>query len=309
MLIKINPKTLSALDAQVQDIFDASFENAVKTAWWDQLATKKTSGSKSEIYEFLIGGLGLEKLPEGEMIYGNLVKTAFEIVNGTWGKGLEISREDIADSRFDLLQAAARRLGAAIALNPQTMIIDLIKNGETALGYDGVPFFSNAHPVSPVNPGAGTYDNLVTGSPLNAENLAAGIAYMQSFVDATGNSLHITPKKLVVPPTLAKIAVDLTGATYLDNSDNVYFNSLGISPIVIPELSSEPDAWYLAAGDAESSTGINPFIYQVREDFTINTFTNVDSFVLSERDKYAWHVRGRVAAAYGNPFQMIKFTA
>ena len=307
--ISITPENLIALDSSVNKTFEDSLIGAVDQTNWDMLATETNVSVERGIYDFVYSSFRLEELLKGEMIFSNAKRTAFSIESKDRGQGLEISRNDLMDGKLGTLTTQTRQMARAIAWSPQDLVTNLIKNGETANSYDGVPFFSNSHPVDLADVGLGTYDNLITSFALSATNLGIAIAAMQSFQGPDGHSRGITPNILLVPPQLAMLATNLTGSQYLDASSNPYLTNIGIQVMVINDLMTDPTSWYLASGNDQSPTGLNPFIYQVRENYTIQSFTSTDDYTLSVSNKFAWLVRGRDAVGYGHPFQMIKAKA
>ena len=307
--MEITSNAMRTLEDRFQKLFNNDWAIAQENAWWDQLATEKPSGGKTEIYQFLMTTFSLKALPNGQMVYSNLVTQAFEATNEKRGGGIELDAADIADDEFEFAADWAGQAGSAIALAPQDLITDLILAGETANGYDGVPFFSDAHPINPAVNGSDTYDNLVTGAALSTSTFAAGVGLMKSYKMPNGKNRNLRPSLLVVPPSLEKVGLEITQARFISATDNLLATSNGIGLLVIPELEDEPGSWYLASQAPKAGTGINPFIYQLRQPYAMKSFTNMDDARLSEIDKFQWHIRGRDAAVYGHPFQMIKFKA
>lgn len=307
--MEITAQNVIALEDRFQKLFNTDYQVVLSKAWWDKLATMKTSQGRKEVYQFLLTTFGLDLLPKGEMIYNNMVTQAFEKENEDRGGAISLSRNQVEDDLFQFAADLAGQMGASIALAPQYLIVDLIKNGETNLGYDGVPFFSNSHPVNPAVSGSSTYDNLVTGAALSISTFAAGVAQMAGFLMPNGKNRNLTPSLLVCPPSLWKTAMEICQAKYISATENIFASNIGVDVLMVHELEDEPTSWYLMATAPNAGTALNPFIYQIRRPYEMTSYTGANTMELGKTNKLEWQIRGRDAAVYGHPFQAIKFKA
>ena len=153
------------------------------------------------------------------------------------------------------------RIGNAAAYYPEQQLFALIKAGTTQLSYDGVPFFSAAHPLNP-NGGGGTYSNIVTGvsiaSGLDANplydvalaqtNFAKALAAVTAQKFLGGIPRYLRPTVMFVPTALQYRAEQVTGARTISMGDNVLVNR-GIEVVVNPLLDDEPNVYYLGVAD------------------------------------------------------------
>lgn len=133
----------------------------------------------------------------------------------------------------------------------------------TDLGYDGVAFYSTAHPMDD----GSTQSNKTTAALSQTTYRAAAVA-MMGFTDTVGRPLGIVPKKLIVGPALAYVARDiieaksrtqgLTAAGLLDQGasniaaasiDNVVSND-GVEIVVEPLLVGTAANYWFLVGEA-----------------------------------------------------------
>lgn len=288
---------------------------AAQNAWWDKLMTERPGTGRKEIIEWLLTTAEIEDLPKGQMIYDDLVTQAYEATARDRGKGFKISRNDWEDDEFKLAAEWAGQMGAAMALDPQYLAIDLLLGGEVLKGYDKLPYYDKNHKVNPYDDSKGVYPNLVTdiadiggaasGPPeLTPENFALGVALMKSFKMPNGKNRNQRPKYLVTSPQNEKKALEVTGAKFIDATDNV-LTTYQVEPLIINELSVEPKSWMLAAENG--GTNQKPLICINRKEYEMNSYTGMTQAELNRANELEWQVRGRKTAVFGHPFQMVKF--
>jgi hypothetical protein len=140
-------------------------------------------------------------------------------------------------------QALARGLRATV----ETEAAAPINNGFTNVGYDGVPLFSDSHPLTDSNL---LGDNLVTG-PLNPENVKTGMTKLRNTLNEAGIKIPARAKQLVVGPdnefTALEILKSVNQAYELSNTANVIE---GIRPIVWDYI--EGNIWMLRDPEYEN---------------------------------------------------------
>lgn len=320
--MQITTGAVRTLEDRFVKIYNNDYQLALKNAWWDQLATLKPSEGSKSVYQFLLSSFDLAPLDDGEMVYSNLLSQAFSATNQDRGGGLRIKRNQLEDDEFQFAADWMGQAGAAQALAPQYLLVPAVVNGTVTVpgliyggttqnGYDGVPFFSASHPVNPFNVALGLYPNLYTGSTyaLSITSYAVGEAKMRGMVMPNGRNRNLKPKWLVVPPTLRKTALEITGARFVTApgaggpTENVFISD-GVGVIVVNELDIEPDVWYLVA---DGGSGIGPFIYQLRKAYEMTSYTGMTQAELNRQNVFEWQIRGRDVATYGHPYQMIRF--
>lgn len=317
------PHVLTFEDRLTKQV-NTDYALALANAWWDKMASERPSTGRKETWEFLLSTADIHLLDEGQMAYDELVSSFFEAENQNYGTGLKLNRNQWADDELGKATDWASQVGASMALAPQYQVVELIKNGESALAYDGKAFFADDHPINPFDASKGDYSNLTSGLPLVDGsgnplplNLGLAKALMRSYKMPNGRNRNLRPTAIVVPPTLEVPALTLAQSRIINATENVQgrdfrvdingrSESGGLEVIVINELAdvSEVD-WYLVASNG--GMGILPFIYSLREAYNMNSYTGVTDFLLNQMNELEWQVRGRNTMVYGNPYQMAKF--
>ena len=136
-------------------------------------------------------------------------------------------------------------------------------------GADGVPLVSTAHPLigAPGNP---TFSNSGGTVALSPEALQAAYISFHTMLSDRGLPMYKTPKQLVIPPQLQKVAEEILGSPYYpysnENRTNVVQRS--VTPLVSRYLTS-PTAWFVLAGkgdiEGDSHSLVTGFKWQNRQ--------------------------------------------
>jgi phage major head subunit gpT-like protein len=324
--MKITPQYICTFETNVQTLVLDSWARVAKDLFWDKFMDVKTSGTLRELFFWLVETAGI--YPEGQggnKRYDDIAAMFREIDNENSGAALELTKNEIEDNMMagaglrgmpalDYSANWARQVGGAAAYWPQQKLFELLAAAETEVGYDGVPFFSAAHPINPATGAGGTWSNLLTAKPLGgvtvdvaAANLVAGIAAMRSVKMPNGKFRRLRPKWLLHDPSITVAVNTLLGAKFFGaqgSTENV-ITQMGIEPVCADELAVEPGAWYLGAEILPAEGG--PFIFQNREAYTLTSYTSDSQVELQRRKKFEWIFDGRNAAAYGHPYTIFKF--
>jgi phage major head subunit gpT-like protein len=142
--VEITFPSLATLNNAVSLSYNTQFYIAERRC--DPFTFDATSTGDAEVYPRLdlIGGLR-EWL--GERAVERLSITTFSIPNKWFEKTIGVSAENIQDDKYGFLSQASMQLGQNAAHFRDLQIAALLANGaSSANGYDGVPFFSTAHP-------------------------------------------------------------------------------------------------------------------------------------------------------------------
>jgi hypothetical protein len=164
--------------------------------------------------------------------------------------GFSLTEEAIEDNLYDSLSARyTKALARAMAYTKQIKAASVLNNG-FASGYnggDGVPLFSNAHPLV----GGGTNSNIPsTAADLNETSLENAVIQIAAWTDERGLLIAAKPIKLVIPPALQFVATRLletslrVGTT--DNDINAIKNNGSISGgYTVNNFLTDTNAWFL----------------------------------------------------------------
>jgi hypothetical protein len=164
--------------------------------------------------------------------------------------GFSLTEEAIEDNLYDSLSARyTKALARAMAYTKQVKGAAVLNNGFTS-GYnggDGVPLFSNAHPLV----GGGTNSNIPsTPADLNETSLEAAVIQIAAWTDERGLLIAAKPVKLVIPPALQFVATRLLETELrvgtADNDINAIKNNGSISGgYTVNNFLTDTNAWFL----------------------------------------------------------------
>lgn len=306
----INPSTLDAIFISFNKLFqDAMLETPVI---YDKVATVVPSGTRDQRYPFVAALSAAMREWVGPRIVQNMVLDGVVVTNKKYESTLSLQRTDVEDDQYSIFGQMSIPLLAKNAKSlPDREISSAIESNGT--GYDGVAFFSTAHPVDPsgANAGAGNQSNdLGSTKPLNSTNLALLRAQMRNLKDPAGVPLGVNPRTLMVPPSLEFTAMTLanaafypmgsqqTGASGVGSQANVWQSAFDV--VVNPYLTDSGDpstaVWYLL--DTQTR-GSRPFIWQERVAPEFTPRVNPADPAVFDLDIFLYGVRARGAAALG----------
>ena len=124
----------------------------------DRIAMTVNSAAKEETYGWL-GNYASMREWLGQKVLNNLVVSGFTIKNRTFENTVTVPREDIEDDRIGVFSGAFKMLGQEVALHPDELVFDLLRNGTHQPCYDGQHFFDTDHPVDPENANSAVVSN------------------------------------------------------------------------------------------------------------------------------------------------------
>lgn len=147
----------------------------------------------------------------------------------------------------------------AAKTHPNRLIANLLMNGKTStMCWDGQPLFSANHPVNPRDPKKGVQSNIYTGKPFNPENFAFARKVLRKFKAPDGKTSlgmrlthvlgptdleeefdKVLARNLIAEAFKSSVAPDTVAAATVSNN---YVG--GATPVIAPELDSEPNVWY-----------------------------------------------------------------
>lgn len=283
--MQITSASLAGLNTGFKALFNKAFENSAPK--WDKFATLVPSEAGEEVYPWLSALPGMREWI-GDRVIKQLAADGYRIINKPFEMTVSVKRDAIEDDRYGVYSPLFSRLGEAAAFWPDELVFGLLLKGETALCYDGKPFFAANHPVKK----GVTASNLGTAQ-LSSESYAAARASMMSLVNEEGKPLKIMPNKLVVPPQLESLARQIVKAETIDGTTNVMRDTAEVE--VVPELSANASEWYLMA------TGgvIKPLIFQQRKKPEMVTLDNPRDANVFMRAEYVYGADARGNAGFG----------
>lgn len=323
--MKITPTWIASFETNEQTFIVDAWRRVLANLVWDKFMDVRTSKTLRELYFWLVETAQIyDEAQGGQKRYDDMAATFYEIDNANSGAGLILTKNEIEDNMMasgnlrgmpalDYAANWAKQIGGAGAYRPQEKLFSLIGSGKTQNSYDGVPFFSTAHPVHPLG-GGGTYSNLISAKPLTigaggdlstaAANLTSVIATMRGYRQPNGKYRFLRPRYLSHDPSLSWVVPELLKSRFFNATENVSFTQMGIEPMCCDELSGEPGVWYLVAELMPGEGG--PFIWQDRDPYSLTSYTSDSQVELNRRKQFEWLFDGRNTAAFGHPYLCIR---
>lgn len=258
--------------------FDLSYKRGLEAVnpLWQEVAEVKTSVSREQRYVWVANISGFRPWKQGtDRVFNNLSGRVYVLGNNHYENSVEVGGDDVNDDQLGIYSDSMRLLGVNAGCQPDQLLWNTVEACvSTVVGYDGVTFYSNAHPVSLDDPGKGTYTNYfatATGDarPLSAANFAYARTALQSMKLENGLPMALGKITMTVPPALRTTAEQILnlgmfapatgyGAVAAQASDNILKGAANI--VVSPYLTSTT-RWFLTVELA----GLKPFIMQQRQ--------------------------------------------
>jgi phage major head subunit gpT-like protein len=286
---------------RVQTGYSAIFRTGwnTPTPKLEGLATHVPSNARTNVFGFLLNLLKLRKW-DGPRIIQNLKTGAYLLENEPYELTVGVDRRDIRDDLIGIHNHRFEDMGRASKLWPDQTLRTALQAGTTNLGFDGVAFFSTAHPLNP----AGNQSNNFTTTALSAANFATVRAAMASYTGQDGEVLGVQPNVLIVPPQLEDTANTIVTATFgASGATNIQQGQARV--VVVPQLANQGTTWYVA----DDNNAIKGLIWQLREApiFTAKTSFNDDNVFFE--NQFLWGINAEGVAGYGPWFLMARAIA
>lgn len=293
----ITHANVQALQVGFRSQFDAGWRST--PTWSDRVATTVPSTTRTNTYGWMARLLAMRKWV-GPRIIENLKSHAYQLENEPYEKTVGVDKHDIADDQLGIYTPLFQELGRVGRKWPDQTVKTALQGGLTNLGFDNVPFFSNAHPLNP----AGNQNNNFTGTTLSTTNFAAVRSAMMAYTGEDGEPLGVMPNLLVVPPQLEDTAHTIvTAERGASGASNVQRGQAEV--LMVPELANQGTTWYLA----DVTSPIKPLIWQLREAIQLaqlTQFTDQNVFMIRQ---FLYGLEGRGVAGYGPWFLMARAIA
>lgn len=157
---------LVALRTQLSTTFRTSYAAMDAGSFWRNVAMLAPSTSASNTYDWL-GEFPVLAEWIGDRVIKDLKENGYQISNKLFESTVGVKRTALEDDTAGTYGTIVSSMGQEAARHPDRLIAALLGLGETALCYDGQPFFDVDHPVYANNDGTGTaatVSNLTAGA-------------------------------------------------------------------------------------------------------------------------------------------------
>jgi phage major head subunit gpT-like protein len=143
--VDINRQTLNDLYVGFKASFQRGMQSRESGIAWQRIATLVPSTTRKNAYPWL-GQMPKMREWIGDRAIKRIGAHRFEIENKPFELTVAVDREAVEDDEFGVYAPFFEELGISMAEWPDEVVYELLKAGETAIGYDDVPFFSTSHP-------------------------------------------------------------------------------------------------------------------------------------------------------------------
>jgi hypothetical protein len=235
--------------------------------------------------------------PEGEAVGWDEAQEYYtaRYNHETIAMAFALTEEAVEDNLYDSLSARyTKALARSLQYTKEVKGANVLNNGFSTAGGDGVSLFNTAHPLV----SGGTNSNRpATGADLNETSLEAAIIQIAGWTDERGLLIAAKPKKLCIPTDLMFVAERLlktelrTGTA--DNDINA-IRSMGAVPggFAVNHYLTDTNAWFL------STTCPDGMKHFVRKPVSTTTEGDFDTGNLRFR------ARERYSFGYSDPLGM-----
>ena len=247
---------------RAKSVFINEASNA-ETSFVQALATTECSDGAGEDY------MALDEAPQLQLMRDELQTeregdAASSLDNDTYAIGIADKRTELEADRMGAIMRRVQGMTRVAARFPNSLLIRQLELGTGVNGWDGVSFFSNAHP----DRGSGsTQDNLLGGTGVSVANIKTDLdVILQTFAGfegANGEKTHgdgITSLDIMLPWAMRLPFSEVLGREVeADGATNVAFRDFNIRMHVSGRLSDANDWYALHTGGV-----VKPLIYQQR---------------------------------------------
>lgn len=237
----------------------------------------------------------------------------YTLVNNKYTTGIVIKRDDWNDDRVGGLGIRARQVGAAYQAYKDYLIteavIDGVSNGAGTVAA-GAHFATN-HPVR--NQESAVGDNLLTGSGTSVSNIQTDIsAAVAALMKIQGEDGLLVGGGLrfgvMTTAHLLGATLDAVHGGIISQTSNVRYENMQFDVWANPYLdisangSADEDDFYVYRSDSP----IAPFLYQTREDLSVEAQDSAESDAFFEREEIRIKARFRGVPGYGRWQNVVK---
>lgn len=294
------PAALEALNTKLFKIFQEGMQQP-NFAETNNFFTKVPSTNEFNTYGWLANVTGMREWI-GPRIVDGLKERSYTIYNKDYEKTLAVARNAIDDGNVADAVMAMEQLVTVTQQLPDDLLLGLLEGGQAAtvggLAYDGQFFYDTDHPTD-IDLVSGTQRNYyASGLALDATNLKAAIAAMQSFKGENGKPLGVGQNGLVllVSPSQWGTALDATEAkTVSTGGENILATKFNVKPIQWARLGSTT-RWFIFD---LASPGPKPFILQNRKSPVYVSKTRPEDDNVFWDKQFVWGSDARQGAGYG----------
>lgn len=321
----LSPKVFARVEENMRVTQEQVYATAASNRWSDKFLKDVPSTASAEHFYQLFTGGAMDYATEGQREFLEQAIKRLDVTPKFFSvPGLEVLRSELDDSdgagfaKAEQWTADTTMKGALFA--QQQLAKALIAN-PTCI--DGLPFFSNAHPLLPGDPSSAVWANDLTGSAAGApgadfpgavplvdnaatDNATLGkvLAYIRGIKGPDGTTcLNLEPVSFLSGPSLYRIGLSAAKAQFVGGTAgstdvSMQVNDFGLDMVRAGELATDL-SYYI--GCRQVGTQLGAWGWLNRESPNIGYYGPMNSSELMRMDKFQWGVRGRGVVFPGRP--------
>jgi phage major head subunit gpT-like protein len=342
----ITPSQFNVFVTSVNTMVAALYADDTVPEVYQMYAQTVPSESSQEEYGW-IGRLPKPREWVGSRIVVSPAAQTYILVNRPYELTVEVDRFHLDDDKFGIYYTMIPQMAIQTKRLPSFWTRDLLENsgiytGAAQNGYDGLTYFSTAHPVDVYSSAAGTYVNDFTGAsgvsvtggipggsgsaisvggPFSPTSLATIAEYMLAIPGEDGEALGVMPTMAMFPTSLwmeselvirsQSMAPPVWGQVGTGSSNTANGPQVGAADNPIRRFGITPVVnRYLKNGTRfyvfDDTKVVKPMVWQVREPAVFTPRVAESDPNVFERHAYSWGTWGRVNAGWGYSFLMAR---
>jgi phage major head subunit gpT-like protein len=251
----LNNATLAAVNTTINTNYQRGYSRT--PAWWSKIAMKVNAATPLQTYAWM-ARLGQMRQWIGERRVNNLGSYIYQLLSQPYEYTVGVLRDDIKYDNFGVYSPVFEQMGEVSAKWPDQLTRAALQAGTSQVTFDGVAFFSTAHPISGTN-----QSNLFAATALTAANFDIVKIALAQIKGEDGEIINVGRPTLIVPSALETTAKNILSGGLIASGGvaitNVLQNAADL--LVLDELNNEPTVWYVAYLDG----AIKPLVFQELE--------------------------------------------
>lgn len=286
---------VETMEPRLGELYDYGFKN---NSDWKKAWIEKQSDSMIERVGEHVKVDVVEETPEGApnvRLTGRFIREN-SVIHVEYSGEVCFTRLMKADKKYSQMEEDSWGLGEAVARKPQEIATALMYNGfGSSLSGDGLPWFSNSHPLAE---NATKYGKNLLTTPFGPQALNDIRVLGLKTTNEYGKPIPMFDKKiqLFVPPALLTAAQQLKQSQnggYLPNSANFNPNVFDIDVVCLPYFAMCEEAYADSMYFAQDKQHIKNY-YFVREEprFYMYTDDSTGNSYAATRTRFSFMVAG-----------------
>lgn len=281
--------------------FYRKLEEHARAAWWTRLAMHFTSDQASETYRWL-GMVPQVREWKGGRQVRPLRSAGVTIANKVWESTIRVDADEYRRDKTGQILVRVNEMARRVATHPNRLLTTLLLAGESANGYDGVPFFSTSHSEGD----SGAQSNSVSWGaseptgPSDADMYDAivhGIGQLVGLRDDAGEPMNEAAREfmVIVPTSFLRATLQALAAKFIESTESALATR---SPFRIDWIANPRLTWTDRFAVCRVDGETRPFIFQEELPVQVQVLGEGSELEINE-NQHQYGVKAVHEAGYG----------